>query len=85
MYGLPDRTADRYFMNFGRSQRSTWNPLDGKTELPPRGGTGLIRYYRDSLTQKNSTARATIQYRLYCRIFFRFERNALLNYQYQRS
>ena len=74
-----------------RSQRPTWNPWmeDGTPASGGGTGDGNPAYYRDLLTQKNSTARATYNIGFTLDILPKelvLNGNAsLLNYQYQRE
>ena len=74
-----------------RSQRPTWNPWmeDGSPASGGGTGDGNPAYYRDLLTQKNSTARATYNIGFTLDILPKelvLNGNAsLLNYQYQRE
>ncbi|MDE6987009.1 MAG: SusC/RagA family TonB-linked outer membrane protein, partial [Bacteroides acidifaciens] len=74
-----------------RSQRPTWNPWmeDGSPASGGGTGDGNPAYYRDLLTQKNSTARATYNLGFTLDILPKelvLNGNAsLLNYQYQRE
>lgn len=74
-----------------RSQRPTWNPWneDGTPAAGFGTGDGNPAYYRDKLTQKNSTTRATYNIGFTLDILPKqlvLNGNAsLLNYDYQRE